>query len=228
MRYLAALRVTWAARRALSSTSGGSSNASNARNQGNAKILTAKDIMELSANRATRYVYLRTLPLAREDSISRDKIKDIAATIEARTTALCDKHAETASDDRAAVHLHTTALAIATYRVLSPYVKDDIRVCNTIRAGFGAPLAEHPAMSDEEKLTLNDGQAARPDYWVIRAALWFAFDKLAAIRRMTANMISDFGPSFDTHAVDDDKAGLKRHVLYVSKFIHKKVLDFAS
>lgn len=172
--------------------------------------------MGQTANRATRFVFLRTLPLAKHDALA-PQAKALADSIESRTRELCAKHVAKAVDDRSAVHLHTTALAIATHETLAPHFDGDTQqLLNVIRAGFGAPLVPDSSMSEEDLLTLNDDQTLRPDFWVVRIALWFSFERLSAIRRMTSNMVADFGTSFETEAVDDVVAGLDRHTLVVS------------
>lgn len=172
--------------------------------------------MQASANRAMRFVYLRTLPLAKNEILA-PQSQELADTIESETQKLCEKHLDKVIDNRAEVHLHMTALAIATHRTLSPYLRNETQVSNIIRAGFGAPLVKDVTHSDEDLLTLNDDQTLRPDYWVVKFALWFAFDKLGAVRKMTGNMVHDFGASFQTTAVDGELAGMPRHTLIVSK-----------
>lgn len=179
--------------------------------------LTADGVMNASANRATRFIFLRTLPLKKHDTLA-PQVETLVASIESKTRTVCRAHLQHVLDDRAAVHLHTAALAIAAFRTLAGFVRNDIKVENMIRAGFGAPLLVEPTMSEEDLLTLNDDQTLRPDFWIVRMALWFAFDKMAAVRKMTSNMVNDFGKSFETDAIDDVPGGLPRHVLRVSKF----------
>lgn len=191
------------------------------------------DIMNMASNRATRFVYLRTLPLVKQPELE-DKVEAIANSIEERTQDLCAKYIGTVTDDRAAVHLHTAALAIATYRVLSPRIKNEIRLSNIIRSGFGAVPVPHRNGTDEESKATESGAKTRPDYWIVRAALWFSFDRMASVRRMTANMMRDFGSTFDTSTEDDQVDGQTRHNFFVSmlafilcdtnRYIHSKGL----
>lgn len=175
------------------------------------------DIMNMSSNRATRFVYLRTLPLVKQPELQ-DEVDAIAKSIEDGTQKLCAKYIETVTDDRAAVHLHTTALAIATHRVLSPRIKNEIRLCNIIRSGFGAVPVPDRNVSDEERKAVESGGKTRPDFWIVRAALWFSFDRMAAVRRMTANMMRDFGSTFETSTEDDEIDEQSRHNFFVSTF----------
>lgn len=177
--------------------------------------------MGMSSNKATRFVYLRTLPLVSQPELS-GQVDLIASSIESTTKSVCQKHAASLIDDRSAVHLHTAALAIATHRVLTPRIKNECRVSNIIRAGFGAQLLADPEAEGEEKegsVQREETEKRRPDFWIVRAALWFAFDRMKAVRRMTANMAADFGASFETEAVDHDggEAGKGNHSFRVCK-----------
>lgn len=174
--------------------------------------------MQLASNRATRYVYLRTLPLRQQVELD-GQVEDIAAQIEDSTKRMCEKHIPTLLDDRAAVHLHTAALAIATHRVLTPRIRNELRLSNIIRAGFGVVPVPNPSVSQNEKETQNLSQKARPDFWIVRAALWFSFDRMAAIRRMTSNMLRDFGSTFSSESLDDFVDGKPRHTVLVSKLM---------
>eukprot|EP00171_Calliarthron_tuberculosum_P006052 IDg6052t1 len=152
----------------------------------------AQRIMGLAANRATRYVFLRTLPLSSEHALAEDA-KNLAADIEADAKRVVAAHEHRAVDERAAVHLHTAALAVATHRVLAPRLRSDARAEAMIRAAFGAAPAGD----------VDDAAARRlPAYWISRAALWFAPNRLAATRRMAANTARDFGSSFDVELRD--------------------------
>ncbi|PXF48237.1 hypothetical protein BWQ96_01926 [Gracilariopsis chorda] len=180
------------------------------------------DIMNMSSNRATRFVYLRTLPLVKQPELQ-DEVDAIAKSIEDGTQKLCAKYIETVTDDRAAVHLHTTALAIATHRVLSPRIKNEIRLCNIIRSGFGAVPVPDRNVSDEERKAVESGGKTRPDFWIVRAALWFSFDRMAAVRRMTANMMRDFGSTFETSTEDDEIDEQSRHNFFVKKCYYNEL-----
>lgn len=178
---------------------------------------SAQSIMNMASNKATRFVYLRTLPLVKQPELEGD-VDSVATSIEAATETLCNKHSGTIKDDRTAVHLHTAALAIATHRVLSPLIKNEIRLSNIIRSGYGAALLPEPNAAEGEAGQLMAKEKLRPDFWIVRAALWFSFDRMNAIRKMTANMARDFGASFETKAVDEEKDGRRQHTLFVSKF----------
>lgn len=150
-----------------------------------------------------------------------DKVELIAAHIEASTCAICEKHASSIVDDRAAVHLHMAALAIATHRALVPYIRSEVRVSNIIRAGFGAELLAEAGESEEETRGRKTAEKRRPDFWIVRTALWFSLDRMKAVRRMTANMMRDFGASFSKEAVDDrDEDGRQRHSLLVCTLLY--------
>lgn len=179
--------------------------------------LTASSVMTLPSNRATRFVYLRTLPLAKQIEFS-GRETEFGNQIEQAAEEVVSRHLPKIIDDRAAVHVHTAALAIATKKTLGPFLGNKITLENMVRAGFGAPLIpDETTMSDEDLLVLNDDQKVRPDYWVVRFALWIAFDKMAAIRRMAVNMINDFGKAFTTSTVSDEVVGMPRHTLFVRK-----------
>lgn len=179
---------------------------------------TCEDVMDIAANKATRFIYLRTLPLVKHPEIS-DKVKTLVGSIETDVRKICNKHIDTIIDDRAAVHLHNCALAIATHRVLSPYIKNQIRLNNIIRAGFGAMPISDPALSDEANRAAKSVVKLRPDYWISRFALLFSWDKMAAVRKMTANMAADFGATFETHTpeVSNTESQRPEHRLIVSK-----------
>lgn len=179
--------------------------------------LTASNVMTLPSNRTTRFVYLRTLPLARQTEFS-GREEEFGRQIEHAAKGVVSRHLSKIVDDRAAVHVHTAALAVATKKTLGPFLGNKITLENMVRAGFGAPLIpDETTMSDEELLVLNDDQKVRPDYWVVRFALWLAFDKMAAIRRMTQNMVKDFGKAFTTSSISDEIVGMPRHTLLVRK-----------
>lgn len=174
--------------------------------------------MAISSNKATRFVYLRTLPLKKLPELA-DDVDSIAEQIDAATLSLCEKHLSTVVDDRAAVHLHTAALAIATHRVVSPRIKNDIRLTNLIRAGFGAALLPDPTDTDDAASNHAAAEQLRPDFWIVRAALWFSWDRMSAVRKMTANMARDFGASFQTESRDAAPEGRKEHTFIVSTFM---------
>lgn len=179
--------------------------------------LTATSVMTLPSNRATRFIYLRTLPLARQSEFS-GREEEFGRQIEHVAKGVVSRHLSKIVDDRAAVHVHTAALAIATKKSLGPFLGNKITLENMVRAGFGAPLIPDEAtMSPEELLVLNDDQKVRPDYWIVRFALWLAFDKMAAVRRMTQNMVKDFGKAFTTSSESDEIVGMPRHTLLVRK-----------
>lgn len=165
-------------------------------------------VMNMASNKATRFVYLRTLPLVKQAELD-GMVGEVAANIEEATRAVCEKHACAIEDDRSAVHLHTTALAIGTHRVLSTLIQNEIRVNEMIRAGFGASIEEGEAKK-------------RPDFWLIRMALWFSWDRMGAIRRMTTNMVRDFGSTFETNRVDTEDQGVT-HRLIVKKCFYNDI-----
>lgn len=177
----------------------------------------ADEIMNMTANKATRFVYLRTLPLLKQPELE-GQVDEIADKIVKQTQTICQKNITTIVDDRAAVHLHTAALAVATHRVISPQIRNEIRLNNMIRAGFGAQLLVDPSVSEQKQDTSAN---KRPDFWIVRAALWFSFNRMAAIRKMTTNMARDFGAAFITEPKDDNGDGKSRHTLSVSKFFQR-------
>lgn len=185
---------------------------------------TCEDVMDIAANKATRFIYLRTLPLVKHPEIS-DKVKTLVGSIETDVRKICNKHIDTIIDDRAAVHLHNCALAIATHRVLSPYIKNQIRLNNIIRAGFGAMPISDPALSDEANRAAKSVVKLRPDYWISRFALLFSWDKMAAVRKMTANMAADFGATFETHTpeVSNTESQRPEHRLIVTKCYYDRI-----
>lgn len=160
--------------------------------------------MSLPSNRAMRYVYLRTLPLAQQPAVT--DAPDVVAQIEGVTTRLCGQHLARATDSRAEIHLHMGALAIATHRVLSPLVKDDLAVENMIRAAFGAQLLPADGGDAPEAPRL-------PAFWIARAALMFSFDRMATVRKMVANVAKDFGETFEAEAADEEEGDVHRLVV---------------
>lgn len=179
---------------------------------------SGEQVMNIASNRATRFVYLRTLPLVKQPELSND-VDAIATRIEEGARSLCQKYSHTAVDDRAAVHLHNTSLAIATHRVLSPLIKNEIQLSNIIRSGFGATPLTHANLPEQQQVdALQSAAKKRPDFWIVRAALWFSFDRMAAVRKMTANMAKDFGSSFETSQKDADTNGRVEHNLFVGKY----------
>lgn len=170
---------------------------------------TADDIMAVSANKAFRYVFTRTLPLRSQPELSSPAAVDcVVADIEAAAARVVAAHAPRAADDRAAVHLHAAALAVAAHRALLPRLRDEARVMAMLRGAFGAG-----------KDVAAD--ARLPGHWVGKAALVFAPDRMAAVRRMTENAARDFGDAFVAERTDDD--GGRRHVLTVSKCLYADV-----
>lgn len=177
--------------------------------------LSATTIMEMNSNKATRFVYLRTLPLIKQPELS-TSVESLASAIETTTKTICERHVSLLVDDRAAVHLHTAALAIATFRVLEPRLKDAVRVENMIRAGFGAELRGAGNDDSEKKKQLN--------FWIVRMGLWFAFDKMNAVEKMTENMERDFGAAFDVKRHSGEGPNdTKWHSLHVTKCLYNQV-----
>ncbi|CAN8062540.1 unnamed protein product [Agarophyton chilense] len=170
--------------------------------------------MNMASNRATRFVYFRTLPLVKQPELEQD-VKQLVDQIEDTTRRVCEKHVGTVTDDRAAVHLHTTALAIATHRVLGPRIKNEMRLSNIIRCGFGAETLMESSSAAEHQKQVEMQARTKPDFWIARAALWFSMDRMAAVRRMTDNMIRDFGATFETSKQDDVVDGQQHHSLFV-------------
>lgn len=227
-----------------STTDASSSNSDTTTTPVDAETITKQvdALMSEAANRATRYVYLRTLPLSEQSVFSNyttSDLKSIGDAIETRVRIVLssqltkthhhnnDNSLQITPGSRTAVHVHTAALAVATWHVLHPgWIPDEQRVINMIRRAFGAPVLEEDGMTDEEKLTLNDGLTARLDYWVVRTALWFAFDKMMAVKRMTKNTMSDFGADFKMRVDDGVVGGLEQHILSVGKFFFPFPLVF--
>lgn len=176
----------------------------------------ADDVMQNAANKAMRFVYMRTLPLVSQPELATIPASELVQDIERATARLCQKHADRIVDTRAAVHLHTTALAIASYRVLAPHIKNELRLMNMIRAAFGAellPTGGENGAEENAKLAQR-----RPGFWIVRAALWFSWDRMAAVRRMGVNMEKDFGASFAVRAQDGrNGAGQVQHSVVVKK-----------
>jgi hypothetical protein len=146
---------------------------------------TANDVMAMSSNRAMRYVFTRTLPLKNQPEFpGESSVMDAVADIESGVERLVDKHIFRVVDDRAAVHLHMAALAVASHRTLNARIRDEGRVMDMLRGGFGAGV-------DAEV------DAKLPGHWIGKAALMFSPNRMGAIRKMTRNTESDFGAGFD-------------------------------
>jgi L-2-amino-thiazoline-4-carboxylic acid hydrolase len=170
---------------------------------------SAKEVLDMSANRAFRYVFTRTLPLRSQPELVGDSAVACAVSeVEAGTLRVVEAHLHRAVDDRAAVHLHTAALAIATHRVLIARIRDSSRVMNMLRGAFGAG-------ADVE------ADAKLPGYWVGKAGLMFTFDRMAGVRRMTSNAMSDFGKAFVIARTDDEAAS--EHRLTVSTCLYADI-----
>lgn len=185
--------------------------------------LTCDELFDLSANRATRFVYMRTLPLKKQPELDGD-VDSLVQAIEKGARTICERHLDRVIDDRAAVHLHTTALAIATHRTLYTRLSGaSERVENVIRAAYGAQLIHDPQLSEEENVLNESDMRLRPDYWVIRAALWFSFDKMVAVKKMCVNMLADFGKTFETKSDDIQEDGMRRYVVSVSKCMYHDI-----
>ncbi|CDF37528.1 unnamed protein product [Chondrus crispus] len=176
----------------------------------------AGEIMGMAANKATRFVYLRTLPLVKQPELE-GQVDEVAGRIEDMTARLCEKHGGALVDERSAVHLHTAALAIATHRVLEPRIRDEWRLGNVIRAGYGAKLVPARDATEADRKAVRVTERLRPDFWVVRAALWMSFNRMKAIRKMTSNMARDFGQSFETTSTDRHGDEGETHSLLVSK-----------
>jgi L-2-amino-thiazoline-4-carboxylic acid hydrolase len=156
---------------------------------------TASDVMVMSSNRAMRYVFTRTLPLkSQPEFIGESSVTDAVAEIESGVERLVEKHICRVVDDRAAVHLHMAALAVASHRTLFARIRDESRVMDMLRRGFGA--------------SADAGVDAKlPGHWIGKAALMFSPNRMAAIRKMTRNTESDFGAAFDVVRSDVGTGG---------------------
>lgn len=84
--------------------------------------------MANAPNRATRYVYMCRLSLAKQETLLMYDMKDLSAKIEETTKRVCERHLGQLTDDRSVVHLHVTALALSTHQTLLPILKDEERV----------------------------------------------------------------------------------------------------
>jgi hypothetical protein len=170
---------------------------------------TPADIQAMTANKAFSYVFTRTLPLRGQPELSGESAVACAvADIEAAATRVLAAHAHRAVDDRAAVHLHAAALAVAAHRVLLPRLRDEARVVGMLRGAFGAG----GGVADDAKL---------PGHWVGKAALVFSPDRMAAVRRMTENAAQDFGGAFSVARADE--AGGARHRMTVTACLYADV-----
>ena len=60
------------------------------------------------------------------------------------------------------------------------------QVENVVRDGLGAKLIKDPNLT-KDKTLLNeaDEHKMRPDFWIVRAALWFGLDKRGAVTKIT-------------------------------------------
>jgi hypothetical protein len=170
---------------------------------------SASDVLNMGANRAFRYIFTRTLPLRSQPELSGKAAVDCAvAEIEAATLRVVETHTHRAVDDRSAVHLHAAALAVASHRVLLARIRDEPRVMEMLRGAFGAGAD----VAADAKL---------PGHWVGKAGLMFTFDRMAAVRKMTSNAVSDFGKMFETVRTDDEPKG--EHKLTVSKCFYADI-----
>jgi L-2-amino-thiazoline-4-carboxylic acid hydrolase len=139
-----------------------------------------------------RYVFTRTLPLRSQPEFFEESlVKCAIVEIESATERLVEKHLSRIVDDRAIVHLHMAALAVATHFTLTVRIRDENRVMNIMRGGFGAGAD----VQADSKL---------PGHWIGKAALMFAPNRMAAVRKMTQNTQSDFGAGFDVIRNDGD------------------------
>lgn len=177
------------------------------------KGLSVEEILALPSNRATRYVYLRTIPLAAQSEYSNPSgndntmVGEAVSAIESQTSRVIAKHAGSKVVDlRSAVHLHTAALALSTYRVCAPTVGTE-RSVGLIRKAFGI------------------GQSL-PAHWITKTALLFTPNRLNAARRMMDNTVQDFGEAFDARVVeadtDEDTVQLvisKYPLIYMSRYV---------
>lgn len=68
---------------------------------------------------------------------------------------------------------------------------------------------------------VGDNANKLPTYWIGKAALLFAPDKMAAVRNMTTNAERDFGDTFQVSRDDDD--GGDAHHMTVSKCFYADV-----
>jgi L-2-amino-thiazoline-4-carboxylic acid hydrolase len=169
----------------------------------------ADEIMSVSANKAFRYIFTRTLPLRSQPELSGESLVECTVTdIESAAARIVGSHAHRAVDDRAAVHLHAAALAVATHRALLARLRDEARVIGMLRGAFGAGRD----VSDDAKL---------PGHWVGKAALMFSPDRMAAVRRMTENAARDFGETFSVERVEEEEG--RRHRMTVSKCLYADV-----
>lgn len=165
--------------------------------------------MAVSANKAFRYIFTRTLPLRSQPELSGESAVECSVTdIETAAARIVGDHAHRAVDDRAAVHLHAAALAVATHRALYPRLRDEARVVEMLRGAFGAGRD----VNADSKL---------PGHWVGKAALMFSPDRMAAVRKMTENAARDFGSTFTTKQVDEDDG--RRHRLTVTSCLYADV-----
>eukprot|EP00172_Hildenbrandia_rubra_P000797 Plantae.Rhodophyta-Hildenbrandia_rubra.ctg14512.p1 GENE.Plantae.Rhodophyta-Hildenbrandia_rubra.ctg14512~~Plantae.Rhodophyta-Hildenbrandia_rubra.ctg14512.p1 ORF type:complete len:263 (-),score=47.10 Plantae.Rhodophyta-Hildenbrandia_rubra.ctg14512:1103-1891(-) len=145
-------------------------------------------------NRATRYVYLRTLPLKSEPDLAVDT-EQIAKDIEYQAERICKKHSwrcvkEEAENEyqvgsRAQTHLHMSALALGSYRVLMGRLRgDEKKTMSLIYTGFG---------------TAKDAENVKglPAYWMTKTVMMLSrFGRggaLGAVERMSNNVKEDFG-----------------------------------
>ncbi len=152
-------------------------------------------ILALPSNRAVRYVYMRTIPLAQQPELSEEEVvKSTAASIRSSLESVIAKYATKELDTRGSVHLHSAGLAIATHHVLAPTLGKE-RVTELVRAAFGV------------------GRTL-PAHTITKTALWFSPNRMRAARKMAENARNDFGPEFDSEVVDDSDDAFR---LVVSK-----------
>lgn len=171
--------------------------------------ISPAEIMGTSANKAFRYIFLRTLPLRSQPEYEHEAgVDSVVADIEHSALRVLQAHAHRAVDERAKTHLHAAALAVATHRVLFPRLKDETRVIDMLRGAFGAG-------KDVE------ADAKLPGYWFGKAALLFSPDKMGACRKMTANAAKDFGETFALERIDENEG--KTHVMRVAACLYADV-----
>lgn len=161
------------------------------------KTNLVEHIKSLPSNRAMRYVYMRTLPLAQQAELE-GKVENIALSIESSLESVIAKHATAELDTRGSVHLHSAGLAIATHHVLAPKL-GTYRAVEIIRSAFGI------------------GRSL-PAHAITKAALMFSTNRMNAVKKMADNAISDFGSEFDANVQVDEDNQTCRMVVSKLKF----------
>lgn len=171
--------------------------------------MSPTDINDTSANKAFRYIFLRTLPLRNQPECDNESgVDSVVSDIEHSALRVIKTHAHRVVDDRAATHLHAAALAIATHRVLQPRLRDESRVMAMLRGAFGAGESV-------------EADAKLPGFWFGKAALLFSPNKMAACQKMTANAAKDFGDTFAVEREDEEDG--KIHRMTVSSCLYADV-----